>query len=118
MDERRREDKEDKWIFPCFRFPFPEVEAGVYRGGHLFLVFALFAIFAMFALRRKQVMFTSPDTTLSPRRECHCCGACSTVVKSFFSFILLTPTSFVRVTLLRALQVLQWAAPACPTCLD
>lgn len=44
MEERRekREEEENKWIFPCFSFPFPEVDAGVYRGGHLFLVFALF----------------------------------------------------------------------------
>lgn len=26
-------------------FPFPEVDAGVYRGGHLFLLFALFVMF-------------------------------------------------------------------------
>lgn len=40
--EERREAEERGDLVS---FPFPEVDAGVYRGGHLFLVFALFVTF-------------------------------------------------------------------------
>ena len=44
-DGRKKREEEEKREETCFSFPFPEVDAGVYRGGHLFLVFALFVVF-------------------------------------------------------------------------
>lgn len=65
MEERRekREEEENKWIFPCFSFPFPEVDAGVYRGGHLVPCVCTVCLVCLVCHQRKKVMFTSPDTT-------------------------------------------------------